>query len=725
MKTLRNFLLLLAATLFIASCDEREFDTPPLTIPEYNGQANMTIQDLKTKYAGQSLVLIEEPIIIQGLVVANDISGNIYKQIQLQDETGGITIAIDRNSIFANYRVGQEVFIECEGMYFGLYGGTPQLGYQYVNSSNQLAIGQAPWLFFQSKAFPNRLPQPNLVVAKGFDGIENVTAADVGRLITIQNVMFENAGKPFSPAPASGVATVSENLVSATNPNSKLVARNSSAADFASKPMPTGVGSVTGVLSVFNGTLQITFRTYDDCSQDRFGAEGNGTQAAPWSIDFALAHQTSDATGWIQGYIVGAVKPGINTTTPITSSNDINFESQFFNQTVVLAASPDERDWTKCVVVDLASNPTIQSQVNLMDNPGNLGKELKISGKLENFLGAAGLTNITAFELEGETVLPGANLIFNETFGLPVQTGTSWPSVADFAAANGFVTTGAGAGAVTYSTEVGLVSIRSNQASSGYTGATGGGNAMAAATGASLIVNDIATCGATSLVLSFGSNVTSATIPVSYRINDTDNWVNIPYDKTTEAWGLTTVAFNLPAGTNTINLKFAAGAYTYGSRVDDISITTDDTLGTPIIDPDSGGGGGGGETGGTQDSPYDIATARANQDNSVKWIQGYIVGCVKSGVSTIASANDVWIGVTSGWDLNTNVLLADNPNETDYTKCVVVNLPAGSALRTQVNLMDNPSNFQKQLSVTGTLRTYFGIAGLRDAPGTATDFTLQ
>jgi len=66
MKTLRNLLLLLTATLFIASCDEREFDMPPINAPKYDGEANTTIQELKNRYAGQALVEITEPIIIRG-----------------------------------------------------------------------------------------------------------------------------------------------------------------------------------------------------------------------------------------------------------------------------------------------------------------------------------------------------------------------------------------------------------------------------------------------------------------------------------------------------------------------------------------------------------------------------------------------------------------------------------------------------------------------------------
>ncbi|MCK9291115.1 MAG: DUF5689 domain-containing protein [Bacteroidales bacterium] len=138
------------------------------------------------------------------------------------------------------------------------------------------------------------------------------------------------------------------------------------------------------------------------------------------------------------------------------------------------------------------------------------------------------------------------------------------------------------------------------------------------------------------------------------------------------------------------------------------------------------GGGGGGSGAGTQSDPYNIESAIDKQDASpyiVGWIQGYIVGSVKQGVTSISSADDIhW---SPPFTSATNVLVADSKTQTDYTQCVVVNLPAGSPLRAQVNLLDNPDNLKKSLKVTGTLRKYFGIAGLRDSPGQSGDFELE
>ena len=395
MKTLKNILLLFAAILLIASCeDKREFDMPPINEPKFDGEANTTIQQLKEKFAGNQLTEITEPIIISGLVVANDISGNIYKQIQLQDETGGIAISIDQNSIYNDYRVGQEVFLECKGLYFGLYGGNPQLGYLYSRDNDgRYAIGQMTWELFRKNAHLNGFPQPNLIEPEVFT-IGQLNNSHVGKLVTVKDVYFENGGiEPFaSPRTGGGTQTESKRLISVSNVADTLIIRNSSASNFASFIMPAGMGTVTGVLSIFNGTRQLTFRDSLDCSPTRFTAwQGNGTMATPWSIEFALNNQARELSGWIEGYIVGTVAPGINTEHPITGNDDIIFEAPFFNNTVVIAASPDVKDWTKCVVVKLPENSEMFDIVNLMDIPSNWGQILKVRGTLQNTFGAAGL----------------------------------------------------------------------------------------------------------------------------------------------------------------------------------------------------------------------------------------------------------------------------------------------------------------------------------------------
>ena len=131
-----------------------------------------------------------------------------------------------------------------------------------------------------------------------------------------------------------------------------------------------------------------------------------------------------------------------------------------------------------------------------------------------------------------------------------------------------------------------------------------------------------------------------------------------------------------------------------------------------------------GEGSGTFEDPYNVAAGIGWQsEEPVAWVHGYIVGAVKSGLSSVTSNSDInW---SAPFDIVTNVVIADDVTCREISQCIIVNLPAGKPLRTQVNLMDNPTNLGKHLAVLGKLRHYFGQAGLRDSSGTEDDFVLN
>ena len=131
-----------------------------------------------------------------------------------------------------------------------------------------------------------------------------------------------------------------------------------------------------------------------------------------------------------------------------------------------------------------------------------------------------------------------------------------------------------------------------------------------------------------------------------------------------------------------------------------------------------------GEGSGTADDPYNVASGISLQGQGVGvWVQGYIVGSVKNG-NTSVSSNDQ-INWSAPFDFTTNVLIADDPACREVSNCIIVNLPNNKPLRFEVNLVDHPENLGKQLAVRGSLRTYFGQAGLRDSDGTENDFFLE
>lgn len=112
-----------------------------------------------------------------------------------------------------------------------------------------------------------------------------------------------------------------------------------------------------------------------------------------------------------------------------------------------------------------------------------------------------------------------------------------------------------------------------------------------------------------------------------------------------------------------------------------------------------------GEGDGSYESPYTITDAQAHQGVSA-FVKGYIVGyipgqklaeAVFNGNATVAS----------------NIIIAASADETDYSKCLPVQLLGGSDIRAALNLMDNSSLYKKEVLLYGSLEKYFGTAGMK------------
>ena len=102
-----------------------------------------TIQDMKGQYDKKTTAeasstaghVITENIWIKGQVVSDDRTGNLYREIYLQDETGGIDLKLGKASLYSDYRLGQWVYVNCMDLCIGSYKGMPQLGMEQDHTS--------------------------------------------------------------------------------------------------------------------------------------------------------------------------------------------------------------------------------------------------------------------------------------------------------------------------------------------------------------------------------------------------------------------------------------------------------------------------------------------------------------------------------------------------------------------------------------------------------------
>ena len=250
-------LSIVIGTAFLGGCiKENNFDTPPVITPHAGLTATMTLAQFNQFYIdslASGFGVINKDIIIKGVVVANDESGNIYKALYLEDNSGGIDVAIDQASLYTTYKLGQMVYIKCKGLYLGNYGGVMELGY-----NNAGVIGRIPSAYLATHlyldSFPQAPPVPKLITIPTFANSALCT------LVKLDSVHFTTAdiGQPFSLPTATTNHTLQDAALNS------VTVRTSNYATFAATLVPGGVGSVTGILSNYTGTWQLYIRDLND-----------------------------------------------------------------------------------------------------------------------------------------------------------------------------------------------------------------------------------------------------------------------------------------------------------------------------------------------------------------------------------------------------------------------------------------------------------------------------
>lgn len=108
---------------------------------------------------------------------------------------------------------------------------------------------------------------------------------------------------------------------------------------------------------------------------------------------------------------------------------------------------------------------------------------------------------------------------------------------------------------------------------------------------------------------------------------------------------------------------------------------------------------------GSSDSPFTVDDVLAGATGSEVWVTGYIVGSV-----TDKSYESAHLGVSPA--VLTNVLIASDPDETEASRCLPVQLPYGD-VRSKVNLVDNPGNYRAAVVLKGNIDTYFSVPGIK------------
>lgn len=276
-KTTSLLLFALTCALF-SSCMNGDWDEPdfkggaPYGNNSLTEQNVITIAELIKKYPNvfastDQNKQIDEDIMIKGRITGNDVGGNIYKQVTLQDGTAAIIIAINEGGLNGYLAEGAEILVDLKGLYIGGYRKMPEIGAPYNGNS----IGRMQKDIWAKHFKIVGSPDASVIQPIDFNTIKDTKLMDAncGKLVTLKDVTFKQAdGKSTFVTGTSQGNAVNQEL---DGYGSKVVVRTSTYADFAAMVLPYDSeakkklkADITGIATRYNSTWQILIRKTSD-----------------------------------------------------------------------------------------------------------------------------------------------------------------------------------------------------------------------------------------------------------------------------------------------------------------------------------------------------------------------------------------------------------------------------------------------------------------------------
>lgn len=276
---MKNLVLLsLALTAIVFSSCKKEYDQPPAEeIPE--GMV-MTIQNLRDTFAGNP-IKFDQDYNIFATVTMDESNGNLYKNVFIEDETGGINLRmISGGGLYQ----GDSLRINLNGVTLNVFNGVYQLDSVDIDKS---VVKQATNV---------EIPPANITMTQVGSNLQS-------RLVKINNVEFTATDLNTTYADAENQLAMNKTLTDCDG--NTILVRTSGYADFAGDTIPSGNGSIVGVLSEFNGDFQLYVRSMEEVEMNDARCTGGGGGPGSYLFkDFSDGSLTSG--GWMNYTVTGA-----------------------------------------------------------------------------------------------------------------------------------------------------------------------------------------------------------------------------------------------------------------------------------------------------------------------------------------------------------------------------------------------------------------------------------
>lgn len=290
---INNILSLLALIICASgftSCMDKDWDAPTFEQPPYGNndiQATNVIniaqlKQMYPKYADNyTCTLMNKEAQLKVYITGNDISGNLYNAISVQDENGdALIVAISENSIFGYLPVGQEILIETKGLYIGGYGNQPQIGQPFTNKSGNTYVSRMSSSIWQNsfKILPTKknIQTESEQAQHPIDGATIIPAYTIdqfkkldiekncGKLMTLKGVSIKGADGKKTWANTEDAGSQTSVTLYFNELSTSFEVYSSTYCKFAYEPIPTGKMNLTGIWKRYNKYWELIIRDLND-----------------------------------------------------------------------------------------------------------------------------------------------------------------------------------------------------------------------------------------------------------------------------------------------------------------------------------------------------------------------------------------------------------------------------------------------------------------------------
>lgn len=242
----RFALILIGSIAFLSSCD-KDFDSPPIkTLPEGN---IITIDSLRNIYNGTDSTFTED-YSIYGVVTADATTGNIYKELFIQDETNAIKLSFTSS---ADCFIGDKIRVAIKGTTLTDDGGRNMITLEEVDPDVAII-----------KQESGQDLSPRVVTITELNTLVNNLSPYQSQLVQINNVEFQCS--EVCKTWADAIAQSDQNRYFEDTLGNILLVRSSGFANFAGEQIPIGQGSIIAVVSQYNTTVQLTIRNPNEAT---------------------------------------------------------------------------------------------------------------------------------------------------------------------------------------------------------------------------------------------------------------------------------------------------------------------------------------------------------------------------------------------------------------------------------------------------------------------------